>query len=76
MAAATSIPTNFMTQGETDPESKAKPEIWTSWDDFAADAATMAAAVTALDVTSAESIGAGMGALGGACKDCHTEFRM
>jgi cytochrome c556 len=29
-----------------------------------------------MDVASAESIGAGMGALGGACKDCHTEFRM
>jgi cytochrome c556 len=76
MTAAANIPASFTTQGAADPESKAKPEVWTNWADFAANAAALSAAATALDVSSAESIGAGMGALGGACKDCHTEFRM
>ena len=32
-------------------------------------------AAGAMDVASAETIGAGMGALGGACKDCHSTYR-
>jgi cytochrome c556 len=27
-------------------------------------------------VSSAETIGAGMGPIGGACKDCHTTYRV
>jgi cytochrome c556 len=60
----------------TDAASKAKPEVWTGWDDFAAKAKALNDAAMALDVTSAETIGAGMGAIGGACKDCHTTYRM
>ena len=41
-----------------------------------ADAKALGDAAGAMDVASAESIGAGMGALGGACKDCHTDFRV
>ena len=59
----------------TDPVSEAKPEIWTSWDDFVAKAGALNAAAMAIDVSSAETIGAGMGAIGGACKDCHTSYR-
>jgi cytochrome c556 len=59
-----------------DPGSEAKPEVWTSWDDFLADAKALGDAASALDVSSAETIGAGMGAIGGACKACHTEYRM
>ena len=33
-------------------------------------------AAGAVDVASAETIGAGMGAIGGACKDCHTSYRI
>jgi cytochrome c556 len=33
-------------------------------------------AAGALDVASAESIGAGMGAIGGTCKACHTDYRV
>jgi cytochrome c556 len=76
IAAAAAAPAAFMTQGEPDPASEAKADIWANWDDFAAKAAALGAAATALDVTSAESIGAGMGALGGACKACHTAYRM
>lgn len=76
VAAATSIPTSFATQGETDAASEAKADIWANWDDFALKATALSDAATALDVSSVESIGAGMGALGGACKDCHTAYRM
>ncbi len=74
--AAGKIEATFMEQGAPDPASEAKPEIWTNWDDFLADAKVLGDAATAMDVASAETIGAGMGALGGACKDCHTEFRV
>jgi len=59
-----------------DPASGAKPEIWTNWDDFVGKANALNTAATALDVASAEGIKAGMGAIGGACKDCHTTFRV
>jgi cytochrome c556 len=73
--ASAGIETAFAEEGAADPASEAKAEIWTNWDDFLADAKALNAAATAMDVASAETIGAGMGALGGACKDCHTEFR-
>lgn len=59
-----------------DAGSTAKPEIWTNWDDFLAKAKGLGAAAAALDVASAASIGAGMGALGGACKACHGDYRV
>jgi cytochrome c556 len=74
--AAGKIEATFMEQGGPDPADEAKPEIWANWDEFLADAKKLGDAAGAIDVASAESIGAGMGALGGACKDCHTEFRM
>ncbi|RYI33279.1 MAG: cytochrome c, partial [Acetobacteraceae bacterium] len=55
--------------------SEAKPEIWANWEDFLKKAKAANDAATAMDVASAETIGAGMGALGGACKDCHTTYR-
>jgi cytochrome c556 len=58
-----------------DPTSEAKPEVWTNWEDFLVKAKALGDAAAALDVASAESIGAGMGAIGGACKDCHTTYR-
>jgi cytochrome c556 len=75
IADAAAIEAAFKDQGAADPASEAKAEIWTEWDDFLADAKMLGDAATAMDVASAETIGAGMGALGGACKDCHTEFR-
>lgn len=74
--AAAKIEETFKEQGAADPASEAKPEIWANWDDFLADAKALGDAAAAMDVASAETIGAGMGALGGACKDCHTEFRV
>jgi cytochrome c556 len=60
----------------TDPATKAKPEIWTNWDDFVAKGEALNAAATAADVSSVEAIGASMGAIGGACKDCHSAYRL
>jgi cytochrome c556 len=73
---AGAIATAFATQGEADAASEAKPEIWTSWDDFLKKSEALTAAATAADVSSAEAIGASMGAIGGTCKDCHTTYRV
>ncbi|MDX5351081.1 MAG: cytochrome c [Paracoccaceae bacterium] len=74
--AAAKIETTFAEQGAADPVSEAKPEIWTNWEDFLVKAKAMGDAAAAVDVASAESIGAGMGAIGGSCKDCHTSYRV
>lgn len=76
VTAAGGIPVAFEAQGGADPTSEAKPEIWANWDDFAKKATALGAAATAADVSSAEAIGASLGVLGGACKDCHTTYRM
>ncbi len=70
------VEATFKDQGGADPASEAKPEIWANWDDFLVKAKAAATAAGAMDVASAESIGAGMAGLGGACKDCHTTYRM
>jgi cytochrome c556 len=75
MASAEAIAANF-TNNPEDPGSEAKPEIWTNWDDFVAKGKALSDAAAALDTSSVESIGAGMGALGGACKACHTAYRI
>ncbi len=73
--AAAKIPAVFEPTG-TDAESKAKPEIWTKWDEFLANGEKLTAAATALDPTSLEAVQAGMAGVGGACKDCHTAFQL
>ena len=75
IAAAADIPAKFEPQA-SDPASEAKPEIWTSWDDFAVKGAALKAAAEAMDASSLEGVKAGMGAIGGTCKDCHTTYRM
>ncbi len=59
-----------------DPGSEAKPDVWTNWDDFALKAKGLNDAATALDASTVEGVQAGMGAIGGACKACHTAYRM
>lgn len=75
MAASAGIAGKFEPQA-TDPVSEAKPEIWANWDEFVKKAAALNAAATALDASTLDSVTTGMGALGGACKDCHTTFRL
>jgi cytochrome c556 len=59
----------------SDPAGHASNSIWTAWDDFSAKAGDMGTAAAALDTTSAESVAAGLGAIGGACKACHTAYK-
>ena len=73
--AAGKIPATFEPQG-TDAESKAKPEVWTNWADFLVKAEGLAKAAAALDASSIEGVQAGMAGVGGACKDCHTLYRL
>ena len=75
IAAAAMIPAKFEAN-EVDPGSEAKPEVWTNWADFLIKATALETAATALDTSSAESIGAGMAGIGGACKACHTTYRL
>jgi cytochrome c556 len=75
VAASSEIAAKFE-PNVTDAGSEAKPDIWTNWEDFTTKATALNAAATALDATSVESIGAGMGAVGGACGACHKAYRM
>jgi cytochrome c556 len=73
--SSAAIEATFTNKGGEDMASHAKPEIWTSWDDFLAKAKALNAAATAIDASSLDGIKAGMGAVGGACKDCHTTYK-
>lgn len=75
LAGSAEIAVKFATAG-SDPASEAKPEIWTSWEDFLIKAKGLGDAATTLDVASVDGVKAGMGAVGGACKACHTTYRM
>ncbi|MEW9920785.1 cytochrome c [Marimonas sp. MJW-29] len=56
--------------------SRAKAEIWMDTEGFDKKMQALADASAALiDAQDAAAVGAGMGALGGACKDCHETFR-
>jgi len=74
--AAGKIEETFAEQGGADPASEAKPEIWANWDDFLVKAKALGDAAGAVDVASVETIGAGMGGIGGTCRDCHTTYRV
>ncbi|WP_126974949.1 c-type cytochrome [Frigidibacter oleivorans] len=73
--AAAQIPARFEPQ-ETDPVSEARPEIWTNWDDFVAKAQMLQTAAEGIDTGSLDGVKAGMGAVGGVCRECHTPYRM
>lgn len=75
VAGSADIAVKFKTNAE-DPGSEAKPEIWTNWEDYLVKAKGLGDAATALDASTVEGVQAGMGAIGGACKACHTAYRM
>lgn len=74
-AQSAQVPALFEAQ-ESDPKSEAKPEIWTNWDDFVSKSQALNAAAKAADASSPEALGASLGPIGGACKSCHTAYRM
>lgn len=69
------IPATFEAPPAEGEETESKAEIWTNWDDFVVKANALKTAAEGMDVASVEGIGAGMGAAGGTCKDCHTLYR-
>ena len=71
---AAEIPALFEAQ-EDDPKSEALPAIWSDFADFTAKADALRDAAEAMDVTSAKTIAAGMGAVGGSCRSCHKAYR-
>ena len=71
---AAEIPALFEAQ-EDDPKSEALPAIWSDFADFTAKADALKDAAEAMDVTSAETIAAGMCAVGGSCRSCHKAYR-
>jgi cytochrome c556 len=75
IADSKATPAAFQTEA-SDPASRALPAIWTNWDDFVAKAGGLSAAAEALDTSSAETIAAGMEAIGGACGACHKSYQM
>lgn len=74
---AQNIPIVFETNDLT-PPTKAKPEIWTDFEGFKTKAAGLEAAATAAlaGAMDAGTLGAAMGALGGACQACHEAYRL
>jgi cytochrome c556 len=74
IASAADTAAKFKDQA-TDPASHAKPEIWTSWDDFVAKADALGKAAAALDTSSVDGVKAGLGAIGGACGACHETYK-
>ena len=75
VANSAEIAAKFETNA-ADPGSKAKPEAWANWDDFVAKAKALNDAAVAMDTASVEGIGSGMAGTGGACKACHTAYKM
>ncbi len=75
ITASTQILEKFEPEA-TDPVSEARPELWMMLDDFEVKANALNAAATALDTSSLDGLKAGMAGLGGACKDCHSNYRM
>ena len=61
----------------TDPQSEALPAIWDNWGDFTDKAQSLEAVASRLasDIDSLDTLRAGMGDLGQACKACHSEYR-
>ena len=64
-------------KGSTHPESRAKDEIWTSWDKFEAGMKDLEAKAGELATAAANKgdVGAASKAMFGNCKSCHDNFR-
>jgi cytochrome c556 len=59
----------------SDPAGHASNAIWSAWDDFKSKAEDLGTAAEALDTASVEGVAAGLGAIGGTCKACHTAYK-
>ncbi|MBD1203295.1 MAG: cytochrome c [Rhodobacteraceae bacterium] len=75
VAASAEIAAKFEAQA-SDPKSTSKEDIWTNWEDFVKKGDALKAAAEGMDTTTLEGVQAGMGGIGGSCKDCHTTYRI
>ncbi len=73
-AAAAQIPARFEANVD-DPKSQVVPAIWTNFDDFTAKGKALEDAAIAIDVSSVDTMKAGLGAIGGACGACHKAYQ-
>jgi cytochrome c556 len=73
-AASQQVPALFEAP-ESDPKSEALPAIWDNWADFEAKATALTEAASG-EITGEEGLRPTLGALGGACKDCHRDYRV
>lgn len=62
---------------ESDPESEARPEIWTSFEDFRARASELENIAAGLSgsIAAPEDLGPAVGSLGASCRSCHSTYR-
>lgn len=73
-AASQQLPARFEAPAN-DPKSEALPAIWDNWADFEAKAQAPTL-VAGGEITGKEGLRPTLGALGGACKDCHRDYRV
>ncbi|MFT7594168.1 MAG: cytochrome c556 [Paracoccaceae bacterium] len=74
ISATRSIPSVFR-KPHSDPQSRARTEIWWQWDDFETRAKTAKKAAQALRVSRLETLRSTLPGLIHACLDCHRTYR-
>ncbi|WP_425098766.1 c-type cytochrome [Tropicibacter sp. S64] len=75
VAEASEVPALFEAN-ESDPASEALPVIWEDYADFTAKAGDLKTAAEGITISAQADIGPAMGTLGGACKACHSKYRV
>ena len=73
--AQSAMVTTLFQANETDPKSEALPAIWANWADFQAKAQAMQAAADGASAQDVNALRQSLGALGGTCKSCHSQYR-
>nr|WP_280637745.1 MULTISPECIES: cytochrome c [unclassified Shimia] len=59
----------------SDPKSEALPAIWANWEDFSDRADDLTTSAQALDFKDRAALADTLGAVGGACRACHKQYR-
>ena len=69
---------NLFEADEADLKSEARPEIWSNFEDFTAKATELESVANGFStsINQPTDLNAAMGALGAACKSCHSAYRM
>lgn len=73
--AAAKVPATF-DQKALAADSKASPRIWEDHAGFLKHAADLKAGAAAIEPSSLDSLKASLGAAGGTCRACHTDYRL